>query len=453
MTRREWLSLALLGAQVLLLASCGGDDDDPPSDEAPTQSVGAGSDAVKESQPITLAVPDNRETLRDAEDILKEWEKGTVPGLPEGTILEQVTMPIPSGDNYVDRATLGIRDFLAAGEAGGVTADVVWLPFFVDIMDLFMTRSLGSLDRWLQADKRKPLEAFVEEARHLVRVRGETWALPLEIAPAILVHNAIRFRRANLAPPTHDWTWEDFILAATQLTEDTDGDGAPNRWGFSSLGWFPDWLPLLMQEGSTVVDLDTGKIDMGDQASFDALSAWDELGRVHGILPHGPDVTLDQLEALNDFYERGMHFYPFFGHTWEPFGYVTPLPQGTSATTPLGLVEALGMPPSAQGEESYAALVALALWIGERRVLPATTAGWQFVERPDGDHFDLVFPEPVKATALESMARAKASHVASGWKMTSWLHKNVTLPLAREEVTVEQAVQQATHWLRSYVNQ
>ena len=111
------------------------------------------------------------------------------------------------------------------------------------------------------------------------------------------------------------------------------------------------------------------------------------------------------------------------------------------------------MPPSAQGETAYAALVASALWIGERRILPATTAGWKFVERPDGDHFDLVFPEPVKATALQSLTKAKASYLASGWKMPRWLQSNVTLPLAREEVTIEQAIQQATRWLQGYVNQ
>ena len=453
MTRREWLSLALLGAQVLLVASCGGDDDDPPADLAPSSRTGTGSDAVKETQPITLAVLDYEGTIRDAEEVLKEWERDNIPGVPEGLALEHVTIPLAEGDYYPDQATYGFRDFLAAGEAGGVTADVVWLPFYVDIMDLFMMRTLAPLDRWLQADKHEPLEAFVEEARSLVRVRGETQALPIRIAPAVLEHNAVRFRRAELAAPTHDWTWENFIAAATQLTVDTDGDGAIDRWGFASLGWFPDWLPLVMQEGGIVVDLNTGKIDMDEPATFRALSAWDEFGRVHGILPHGPKVTLDQLEALDDYYERGMHFTPFFGHTYEPFGYVTPLPGGASNTTPLGLVEALGMPPSAQGEKAYAALVPLALWLGERRVLPTTTAGWQFVAKPDGDHFDLVFPEPVKATALESMARAKASHVASGWKINQWLHHNVTFPLAREEVTIEQAIQQATNWLRSYVYQ
>ncbi len=452
MTRREWLAFALLGTQALLIASCG-DDDDPPVEDAPVARKGTGSDAVVEAQQISMAVLDDPETIRDGEEVLKVWEKGGIPGLQEGSTLELVTMPIPQGDGYADRATQGVRDFLAAGEAGGVTADVVWLPFFVDSIDLFMTRSLAPLDRWLQADKQEPLEAFMEEARRLVRVRGETQALPVQIAPAVLEHNAIRFRRADLPAPTHDWTWENFIDAARRLTEDTDNDGATNRWGFASLGWFPDWLPLLMQEGGMGVDLDTGRIDMAEQATFRALKTWDEFGRVHGILPHGPDVTLDQLGAAKDYYERGMHFTPFFGHTPEPFGYVTPLPSGASNTTPLGLVEALGMPPGAQDEKSYAALVPLALWLGERRVLPTTNEGWDFVERPDGEHFDLVFPQPVKETALESMTRAKASHVASGWKITRWVQENVTLPLAREEVTIEQAIQQAKHWLQSYVYQ
>lgn len=453
MTRREWLIRAFAGAQVALVASCGGDDDESPADEAPRTRTGTGSVAVKETQSITLAVLDYEGTIRDAEEVIKEWERGSIPGLPEETDVVRVTIPLAEGDYFPDQATYGFRDFLAAGEAGGVTADVAWLPFYVDIMDLFMMRALAPLDRWLHADKHEPMEAFVEEARSLVRVRGETQALPIRIAPSVLEHNAVRFRRAELATPTHEWTWEDFIAAATQLTVDTDGDGAINRWGFASLGWIPDWLPLLMQEGGTVVDLDTGKIDIDEPAAFRALSAWDEFGRVHGILPHGPDVTLDQLESAKDYFERGMHFTTFFGHTSEPFGYVTPLPGGSSNTTPLGLTEALGIPPGAEVEKAYAALVPLALWLGERRVLPTTTAGWQFVAKPDGDHFDLVFPELVKTTALESMARAKASHVASGWKIIQWLQKNVTLPLAREEVTIEQAIQQSAHWLQSYVYQ
>ncbi len=109
MTRREWLARALLGAQALLLASCGGDDEDEErSDLAPPSRTGTGSDAVKESQETKLAVLDNRDTIRDAENVLKEWEKGGIPGLPQEAILTHVTTPIPAGDNYADQATLGV---------------------------------------------------------------------------------------------------------------------------------------------------------------------------------------------------------------------------------------------------------------------------------------------------------------------------------------------------------
>ena len=53
------------------------------------------------------------------------------------------------------------------------------------------------------------------------------------------------------------------------------------------------------------------------------------------------------------------------------------------------------------------ALVPLAHWIGERRVLPSVTAGWQFIQQPDTDHFDLIFSKPIQETALQGLANAQ----------------------------------------------
>ena len=36
--------------------------------------------------------------------------------------------------------------------------------------------------------------------------------------------------------------------------------------------------------------------------------------------------------------------------------------------------------------------------------------------------------------------------------MNNWLFNNLTLPLARGEIGVEQAAQQAQNWLESYLN-
>ena len=107
------------------------------------------------------------------------------------------------------------------------------------------------------------------------------------------------------------------------------------------------------------------------------------------------------------------------------------------------------MPAAASGDGAFAALVPLAHWIGERRVLPAVTAGWQYIQQADTDHFDLIFPKPIQETALQGLADAKASHAASSSFMSYHLFHQVTLPLARGDVNVAQAIEQGRNWLQS----
>ncbi len=230
---------------------------------------------------------------------------------------------------------------------------------------------------------------------------------------------------------------------------DANDDGAPDRWGFIANWHFPDWLPFLLQEGGTVIDLDTGKIGLEEPASIRALTVWDELGREHGILPYGPSVSQEDLQGWTNRMESGMGFSPFFKNMWEGWSNVTPMPQGTRKATPLALEEVLAVPAAASGDGVYGALVPLAHWIGERRVLPAVTAGWQYIQQADTDHFDLIFPKPIQDTALQGLANAKASHAASSSFMSYHLFHQVTLPLARGEVSVAQAIEQGRKWLQS----
>ena len=209
----------------------------------------------------------------------------------------------------------------------------------------------------------------------------------------------------------------------------------------------------MLQEGGTVADLDTGEIGMDAPASVRGLTAWDELGRVHGILPYGPEVSVAKLRGYHDFLLRGMQFSYFFNYLPENWRLVTPLPAGNRKTTPLALTEALAIPEAAQGERAYEVLVVLAHWLGERRVLPATTAGWQYIKQPDRDHFNLVFLESIQDALLQALANAEASHVASSPGLSQALFNIVTYRLARNEVGIEQAIEQARDWLSGYVNE
>ena len=440
MTRRQLLSTVLVGAQVLLL-SCG-DDSESPSQSEPQSRQGSVAVPVEETRNLTLAVLDNPLAITPGQRAIDAWTQGNISGAPQGTALQLIKVPRPGG----------IGEFLGSQAASGVPLDLIWLPHRENIPGLFKSGLLAPLDRWLEVDQSAPLEAFVEEARRLVRLRAQTFALPLAIAPVVLAHNSSRFESANLAAPTSDWSWLDFIEAGKSLTEDINGDGSPDRWGFMAPGHFPEWLVFLQQEDVIVADLDSGQIGMDGPASIRALTAWDELGRVHGILPYGPNTTVARLQGLNDFLQRGMQFTYSFNLMPQRWRHVAPLPTGARSSAPLALAEALAVPAAAQGEDVYEALVPLAHWIGERRAMPATTAGWQYISRPDRDHFDLVFPEATQETLLQALHNAKASHVASSPELSQGLFNIVTYRLARDEVSIEQAIEQAQNWLQSYVN-
>jgi hypothetical protein len=443
MTRRKLLGTVTVGAHALLL-SCGGDEEDDrlPRDEPESQS-GTASEPVSETVALRLAVLDSPYTVTPGQKAVQAWSNGSVTGASPEITLELVKVPMEDG----------ARGFLASRATAGVPVDCMWLPHWQDIPDLFKSGLLAPLDRWLQVDQAKPLEAFAAEARSLVRLRGQTLALPIAIAPVVLAHNASRFKNLGLATPTSAWQWIDFIEAGKSLTEDINGDGSQDRWGFMPLGQFPEWLVFMLQEGDPVVDLDTGKVGLDGPASMRGLSAWDELGRVHGIMPYGPEVTAAKFQGYYDYLQRGLHFSYSFNSLPERWRSVTPLPTGSSSATPLALTEALAIPEGAQGDRTYEALVSLAHWIGERRVMPATTAGWEFIKRPDREHFNLVFPEDTQDTLLHALNNAKASHLASSPGLSQALFNLVTYRLARGEVGIEQAIEQAREWLQNYVNE
>ena len=129
------------------------------------------------------------------------------------------------------------------------------------------------------------------------------------------------------------------------------------------------------------------------------------------------------------------------------------MPQGSQRATPLSLEEVLAVPAAAAADSAYEALLPLAHWIGERRVLPAVTAGWQYLEKPDTDHFDLILPESMRETALQSLPYAKASHAASSSAISHRLFFQVTLPLARGEIVIGQAIDQAVILCQSYLTE
>lgn len=91
---------------------------------------------------------------------------------------------------------------------------------------------------------------------------GQTYGLPWIAQPVVVYFNRGLFDAAGVEYPQEGWTWDDFIEKARALTQDTDGDGQMDQWGFTNNGWPPPFI-FVWQAGGELIsdDFTTAPID------------------------------------------------------------------------------------------------------------------------------------------------------------------------------------------------
>ena len=460
MTRRELLGSALLGAQVLLVAACGGDDEDDAEQPRAAPEAPQASVPQVAREPVTLRLASVQDQFAGAvERTVEQWNEGAVPDVPEDILLEQVGGPrvAPSRDIlvFIERAQAGATAYLTEQDSAATPPDLILFNRQFDFPWVFGSGLIQPLDRYLQQDPAEPLGKFLPAALELARYRSQTMALPVALDVGVARYNPRQFENAGIPLPDQGWTREEFVSAAQRLTEDTDNDGKVDEWGFRPIDVFANWLPFVMQEmDGDVVDLDTGAVRLTDPAALRGLHFWDELGRIHSIMPHGTTVTGDQFGTNFSSLLTSILFWNFLPPGYNLPGQQASLPAGPREGTPMMLSSALAIPTIASDAAlSYEALRPLALSLGQRLPWPPAIVGQQFIEKPSMDYLEIVLPEYERQLALHLLATARPSLLATSFSMTYQLFERMTLPLARGEIGVEQAAQQAQDWLKSYLSE
>ncbi len=458
LTRRALLGGALLGAQAVLLAACGGDDEDDAEQPraAPTAPPAAAPPA---REPTTLTIASMLvEFAPVVGQAVDAWNRGEFPGGSQDIRLERLTIQISSRRTPMEllaHIQERVQAFLAERESAGAPLDLLMVNRLFDYPWAFRSGIIQPLDRLLQQDGNEPLANFLPAALELVRFRGRMMALPVSLGASVARYNPKHFADAGLPAPDDGWTREDFVAAALRLTQDTDDDGKVDNWGFRPIYNVVNWLPFVLQETDRdVVDLNTGEARLMEPAALRGLRFWDELGKTHGVMPHGPDVTAATYRF--EFWSR--HPSTFFFYFMSPGAVTTgkqvPLPAGPRDVTPLTLGASLAIPAGARDTaQAYAALVPLANYLGERYLLPPVISGQEYLENPQSGHINLLLPEHDRQLAFHVLETGRPSPLASSYMMHFQLFEKLTLPLARGEMVVEQAAQEAQNWLQSYLNE
>ena len=371
MTRRQLLERLLLGTQVLALAACGGDDEDDAQQPRAAPDAPQASVPKVAREPVMLrlaAVLDRHGT--SVGDAIERWNAGEVPGAPEDVQLQRVKIGMSWSSEplaLIERAQVTLRAFLSEQESAGTPPDLLMVNTFFDFPWIYGSGLVQPLDRYLQQDRTEPLGKFLPAALELARYQSQTMALPVALDAGVARYHPKHFSNAGLSLPEKGWSREGFVAAAQKLTEDTDSDGKVDAWGYHPAKLFVNWLPFVLQEmDKDVIDLQTGAVRLTDPAALRGLQFWEELGRVHGIMPHGATVTEDHFDADFTTLLPGILFWLYLPPSNMLPGQQAPLPAGPRDVTPLSVSQAVAIPAVARDAAlSYEVLMPFALHLGE----------------------------------------------------------------------------------------
>lgn len=130
---------------------------------------------------------------------------------------------------------------------------------------------------------------------------GRLYGLPKDVGPFAFGYNKTMFEAAGIPLPDPDvpLTWEQYVDICTQLTADTDGDGAIDQWGTGpNVTW--NLQSLVWSNGGDFVNEDRTEVTVDTPEFAEALQEFADLTTVDGVTPSAGDA------ATLDTYQRWM---------------------------------------------------------------------------------------------------------------------------------------------------
>jgi multiple sugar transport system substrate-binding protein len=258
MTRFRSILVAVTVASVVAACtSAGGDEPTPVPTESTTISVWVSGDP-EETQAF-LDVADGFEASRSAIDV--------------------DLVQIAERDDLIAR--------LSTAFGGGEPPDL----FLMNFRYLGQFEAKGALEAlapYLAGSDAFSEEDFYPEAMSAFQFDGEQVCMPQNVSSLVLYYNRDLFEQAGVPlPPEGGWSWNDMVAAATELTQDTDGDGVVDVYG---LGVDPEIIrvaPFVWSNGGEVVDdpVAPTRSAIGSLRGIQAVQAFLDLRGVARVTP------------------------------------------------------------------------------------------------------------------------------------------------------------------------
>ncbi len=197
-------------------------------------------------------------------------------------------LPTP-GDSWGD-----YFDKLATMIAGGNPPDVSRVA--IEGTRLMVSRGLATpLDDFMKGDPE--IDEFLKDVSprllEVFRVDGKTYELPFDWNNMIMYYNTKMFEKEGLQPPKRDWTKDDFLKLAHQLTKRTaSGETAVFGFGFA-VQYFSGTMPWMFANGTNILSEDWTKSNLKDPRVLEALQFLQDLVWKYKVSPKPPASHAD----------------------------------------------------------------------------------------------------------------------------------------------------------------
>ena len=148
---------------------------------------------------------------------------------------------------------------------------------------------LEPVEPYLRASRVITERDFYPQAIDPFRWRGELMCLPQNISSLVVYVNRDLFVSAGVPLPEADWTWDEFLAAASALTRDLDGDGRIDQYGLGTEVSLARLAPFVWQNGGELVVLEGGlrpvRLALDSRAAREAVEWFVALQAEHGVVP------------------------------------------------------------------------------------------------------------------------------------------------------------------------
>lgn len=126
---------------------------------------------------------------------------------------------------------------------------------------------------------------------------GTIWSMPFNNSVPLMYYNRDMFAAASLDPDDPPQTWEEVIEYGQVLTQDTDGNGEIDQWGFNThrdTHWYLS--AMFLENGAQIVNEDETEVLYNSPAAVEMLELWGQWVTEYKIMP-----PAQHNEAKSDF--------------------------------------------------------------------------------------------------------------------------------------------------------